>query len=84
MRYILLVSIFDAIFVDMYSFDISNPLLYSPACYSHLDASECHAVNGSVYFEAHCYNSTQAAQMNISSVTTNQTQLSSPAQDYFM
>ncbi|XP_067655017.1 sodium- and chloride-dependent glycine transporter 1-like [Haliotis asinina] len=51
-------------------------------CYSYTDADDCVNNNGSVYFESHCYNSTYAAENNITT-EVNVTSRHAPAQDFF-
>ncbi|XP_050410959.1 sodium- and chloride-dependent glycine transporter 1 isoform X2 [Patella vulgata] len=52
-------------------------------CYSYKDADECKAINGSVYYEQTCYNSTVAIDKNLYNLTANFTDKTAPAQDFF-
>ncbi|CAL1535451.1 unnamed protein product [Lymnaea stagnalis] len=52
-------------------------------CYSHLDASECTATNGSLYYMRKCYNETEVAIHNISELAHNKSNRAPPAEDYF-
>ncbi|XP_076450427.1 sodium- and chloride-dependent glycine transporter 1-like isoform X2 [Babylonia areolata] len=60
-----------------------HPKWASNKCYSYLEADECKAVNGSVYYENTCYNATQAEDFNITHLATNKSIRSPPAQDFF-
>ncbi|KAK3750882.1 hypothetical protein RRG08_029803 [Elysia crispata] len=53
-------------------------------CYSHLEASECSQVNGSVYLNHTCFNATMVEKLEISSnASSNASTRAPPAQDYF-
>ena len=48
-----------------------------------MEADECKAVNGSVYYQNTCYNQTEAAELNITELAKNKTDRSPPAEDFF-
>ncbi|XP_055899303.1 sodium- and chloride-dependent glycine transporter 1-like isoform X3 [Biomphalaria glabrata] len=55
----------------------------SERCYSHKDAADCTATNGSVYYLQNCFNKTEVERLNISSLAHNKSDRAPPAQDYF-
>ena len=62
---------------------MSKPMLfYYPDCYYFKDADACHLVNGSIYMNQTCFNSTYVTLHNISA-PVNHTSRHAPAQDYF-
>lgn len=61
--------------------EFCDPDWATETCYSHVTASDCHKVNGSIYYKTVCYNATQVKQLNI--VAMNKSDRAPPAQDYF-
>ncbi|KAL8589243.1 hypothetical protein ACOMHN_017044 [Nucella lapillus] len=60
-----------------------HPDWAKPSCYSYLEADECKAVNGSVYYQSTCYNSTEAEEANITHLAKDKSIRTAPAQDFF-